>query len=169
MWLNARQQVNRPRTKRHRRRRLKTVDKTEDAHFLACMCYMYAHLGVQPLAASQAVAQQHRSRPQLIRPGLGLAAGCKSSNMASVALPQPELAPSGPTDAAAAGAAASAPVLKSTAAPPVHSSSLHATGQPDTPMEVITDLLRKAQGCSTLEECQIYVQRAVDISSGLDM
>ncbi|WIA30154.1 hypothetical protein OEZ86_000246 [Tetradesmus obliquus] len=45
---------------------------------------------------------------------------------------------------------------------------IHATGQPDTPMEVLTALLTKALQQQTLEQQRTYVQQALDIAAGLD-
>eukprot|EP00882_Tetradesmus_deserticola_P002628 GHRQ01002795.1.p1 GENE.GHRQ01002795.1~~GHRQ01002795.1.p1 ORF type:complete len:589 (+),score=311.88 GHRQ01002795.1:153-1919(+) len=45
---------------------------------------------------------------------------------------------------------------------------IHATGQPDTPIEVLTALLTKALQQSTLEQQRSYVQQALDIAAGLD-
>ncbi|WIA10083.1 hypothetical protein OEZ85_010290 [Tetradesmus obliquus] len=45
---------------------------------------------------------------------------------------------------------------------------IHATGQPDTPIEVLTALLTKALQQQTLEQQRTYVQQALDIAAGLD-
>lgn len=45
---------------------------------------------------------------------------------------------------------------------------INATGQPDTPMEVINDLLAKALQATTLEGMKKDVEKAYRISSGLD-
>eukprot|EP00775_Hariotina_reticulata_P007124 gene7124-7338_t len=45
---------------------------------------------------------------------------------------------------------------------------IHATGQPDTPVEVLTDLLQHAMQETTLEGQRKYVQQALSIAAGLD-
>eukprot|EP00878_Enallax_costatus_P015587 GHUV01016327.1.p1 GENE.GHUV01016327.1~~GHUV01016327.1.p1 ORF type:complete len:470 (+),score=128.07 GHUV01016327.1:350-1759(+) len=45
---------------------------------------------------------------------------------------------------------------------------IHATGQPDTPIEVITDLMQKALQQSSLEGQKQLVQQALDVAGGLD-
>lgn len=45
---------------------------------------------------------------------------------------------------------------------------IHATGQPDTPIEVITDLLQKALKQDSLEGQKQLVQQALDVAGGLD-
>ena len=45
---------------------------------------------------------------------------------------------------------------------------INATGQPDTPMEVINDLLAKALQATTLEDMKKGVEKAYRISNGLD-
>ena len=44
----------------------------------------------------------------------------------------------------------------------------NAAGQPDTPMEVLTDLLGKALHCNDPSETQAMVKQAHSIASGLD-
>ncbi len=46
--------------------------------------------------------------------------------------------------------------------------NLNATGQPDTPIEVLTDLLSKALQCKDPSEAQALVKGAHGIASGLD-
>lgn len=45
---------------------------------------------------------------------------------------------------------------------------VHATGQPDTPIEVITDLLQKALQQNSFEGQKQLVQQALDVAGGLD-
>eukprot|EP00879_Flechtneria_rotunda_P019807 GHRR01020820.1.p1 GENE.GHRR01020820.1~~GHRR01020820.1.p1 ORF type:complete len:456 (+),score=169.59 GHRR01020820.1:286-1653(+) len=45
---------------------------------------------------------------------------------------------------------------------------IHATGQPDTPVEVLTNLLQEAMQQQTLEQQRQYVKQALDIAAGLD-
>lgn len=44
----------------------------------------------------------------------------------------------------------------------------NAAGQPDTPMEVLTDLLAKAMQCQDTEQANALVKQAHGIASGLD-
>lgn len=46
--------------------------------------------------------------------------------------------------------------------------NVHATGQPDTPIEVITDLLQKAMAGSSVEEVKGVVEKALAVAGGLD-
>lgn len=46
--------------------------------------------------------------------------------------------------------------------------SVHATGQPDTPIEVITDLLQRAMSGNSVEEIKGAVQKALAVAGGLD-
>jgi hypothetical protein len=46
--------------------------------------------------------------------------------------------------------------------------SHNAAGQPDTPMEVLTDLLSKALQCDDLAEVKKLTQQAYNIAAGLD-
>jgi Arc/MetJ family transcription regulator len=45
---------------------------------------------------------------------------------------------------------------------------MHSTGQPDTPIEVLTDLLKQAIQETTLEGQKDLVQQALKIAAGLD-
>ena len=49
-----------------------------------------------------------------------------------------------------------------------HSEDINATGQPDTPMEVINDLLAKSLEASSAEEMKDLVKQAHRVASGLD-
>lgn len=45
---------------------------------------------------------------------------------------------------------------------------IHSTGQPDTPIEVITDLLQKAMQQDSLDATKTLVDKALQIAAGLD-
>ena len=46
--------------------------------------------------------------------------------------------------------------------------SIHETGQPDTPVEVLTDLLQRADKESDIENLRKLVNQACKLVSGLD-
>ena len=70
------------------------------------------------------------------------------------------MCPTGSSTKAATAATAPAP-----AGP---AADVQATGHPDTPIEVITDLLQKALKQTDLEASHGLVQKALDIAAGLD-
>jgi hypothetical protein len=73
-----------------------------------------------------------------------------------------------PPTSSRADASAKATTTATADAPAGPKVDIQATGQPDTPIEVITDLLQKALKQSSLEGSQDLVQKALDIASGLD-
>lgn len=46
--------------------------------------------------------------------------------------------------------------------------SINATGQPDTPLEVINDLLAKSLDAKSPDDMEKYVREAYRVSNGLD-
>ena len=49
-----------------------------------------------------------------------------------------------------------------------HRSGIHATGQPDTPVEVITALLGSALQSDSVDDMKRQLQQAYDVVAGLD-
>jgi hypothetical protein len=73
-------------------------------------------------------------------------------------------APSPPVSAASSDVNGNGAVSQKASSP----SNVHATGQPDTPIEVITDLLQKALAGDSVEDVKGAVKKALAVAGGLD-